>query len=59
MDGPEFDAHEVDFGILTQRNAMYKKHEAESLKQFLEHPEKDLEIVHSCRLEEAHPEVKP
>jgi ferredoxin--NADP+ reductase len=59
VDGPEFDAHEVDFGVLTQRNAMYKEAEARSLKQFLEHPEKDLEIVHSCRLEEAHPEVKP
>jgi len=59
VDGPEFDAHEVDFGVLTQRNAMYKEAEARALKQFLEHPEKDLEIVHSCRLEEAHPEVKP
>lgn len=27
VDGPEFDAHEVDFDILTQRNAMYREQE--------------------------------
>ena len=28
VDGPEFDAHKVDFGLLTQRQAMYKKEES-------------------------------
>ncbi len=38
VDGPEFDAHTVDFDILAQRNRMYATFEAESLKRFLEHP---------------------
>lgn len=31
VDGPEFDAHKVDFAILNQRNKMYKPQEAVSL----------------------------
>jgi ferredoxin--NADP+ reductase len=31
VDGPEFDAHEVDFEILTQRNKIYSMQEHESL----------------------------
>lgn len=31
VDGPEFDAHEVDFKILNQRNRVYKIEESESL----------------------------
>jgi ferredoxin/flavodoxin---NADP+ reductase len=34
VDGPEFDAHRVDFGILVQRNSMYRTAEHESLEQF-------------------------
>ncbi len=34
VDGPEFDAHEVDFRILTQRNAMYRDQEREALDRF-------------------------
>jgi len=30
VDGPEFDAHTVDFQILAQRNAMYRRQEQES-----------------------------
>jgi ferredoxin/flavodoxin---NADP+ reductase len=33
VDGPEFDAHEVDFGVLTHRNAMYRAQEQESLRR--------------------------
>lgn len=59
VDGPEFDAHQVDFDLLVQRNRTYLSSESESLKRFLEHPEHDLELVHeSCRLEQAHPEVR-
>jgi len=31
VDGPEFDAHEVDFATLANRNAMYQRQERESL----------------------------
>jgi ferredoxin/flavodoxin---NADP+ reductase len=34
VDGPEFDAHRVDFGVLVQRNSMYRTAEQESLEQF-------------------------
>jgi ferredoxin--NADP+ reductase len=34
VDGPEFDAHRVDFAVLTKRNGMYREMEQESLEQF-------------------------
>ena len=34
VDGPEFDAAEVNFDVLMQRNAMYRDKECASLKQF-------------------------
>jgi ferredoxin--NADP+ reductase len=33
VDGPEFDAHKVDFDVLTQRNAMYREAERKSLEE--------------------------
>jgi ferredoxin--NADP+ reductase len=39
VDGPEFDAHQVDFDVLTKRNAMYRDAERQALEQ------------HQCRLE--------
>ncbi len=36
VDGPEFDAHAVDFKNLADRNKMYQRHEHQSLEQFLE-----------------------
>jgi ferredoxin--NADP+ reductase len=52
VDGPEFDAHRVDFQNLANRNAMYREMEARSLQQFLAQPEQDLNLVpgHECRL---------
>jgi ferredoxin--NADP+ reductase len=52
VDGPEFDAHQVDFQNLANRNAMYREMEARALREFLDHPEKDLSLVpgHDCRL---------
>ncbi len=41
VDGPEFDAHQVDFDILTKRNAMYRDIERAALER------------HTCRLEGA------
>ena len=53
VDGPEFDAHEVDFEVLQRRNAMYREAETESLRAFLGDPEKDLgRARESCRLHE-------
>ena len=34
IDGPEFDAHAVDFQVLTQRNAMYREQEQLALARF-------------------------
>jgi ferredoxin--NADP+ reductase len=36
VDGPEFDAHEVDFDLLTKRNRAYLNFEKESLEHFHE-----------------------
>jgi ferredoxin--NADP+ reductase len=52
VDGPEFDAHHVDFQNLANRNAMYREMETRALQEFLARPEKDLSLVpgHECRL---------
>jgi ferredoxin--NADP+ reductase len=52
VDGPEFDAHRVDFQNLANRNAMYRDMEARALQEFIAHPEQDLALVpgHECRL---------
>ncbi len=42
VDGPEFDASQINFEVLMQRNAMYREQECESLKQFEEHKQEDL-----------------
>lgn len=34
VDGPEFDAHDVDFNVLMQRNAMYREQERQCLTRF-------------------------
>jgi ferredoxin/flavodoxin---NADP+ reductase len=34
VDGPEFDAHKVDFAVLVQRNGMYREAEKKSLDGF-------------------------
>jgi ferredoxin--NADP+ reductase len=50
VDGPEFDAHQVDFQNLANRNAMYREAESRALAEFVANPEKDLALVHECRL---------
>ena len=58
VDGPAFDAHQVDFDVLAQRNAMYRAAERDSLQRFEQNPERDLNRVeHVCRLAERHPEL--
>ena len=34
VDGPEFDAHRVNFAVLVQRNAMYREAERKSMAEF-------------------------
>jgi ferredoxin--NADP+ reductase len=59
VDGPEFDAHTVDFDILAQRNRAYADREAQELREFRERPEGYAqEARESCRLEAIHPEVR-
>jgi ferredoxin--NADP+ reductase len=48
VEGPEFDAHKVDFKELMQRGNVYQDQEKQSLDQFLER----------CRLEAAAEKVK-
>jgi ferredoxin--NADP+ reductase len=49
-DGPEFDAHELDFSVLALRNAMYRDVERQALQRFEEAPEAALEQARaSCR----------
>ena len=50
VDGPEFDAHEVDFDVLEQRNAAYRQAEAEALERFLLEPAGDFALVPRCPL---------
>lgn len=52
VDGPEFPAEMVDFGVLMQRNAMYRDKEKQALEEFLANPHRDLALVrHDCQLE--------
>jgi ferredoxin--NADP+ reductase len=37
VDGPEFDASQVNFEVLMQRNTMYREKECQSLKEFEQH----------------------
>jgi len=46
VDGPDFDAHQVDFDELVQRQAQYKPFEKEAYERYLEHREEcSLEIA--------------
>ena len=59
VDGPEFDAHTVDFDTLARRNRTYADREAEELREFRAHAEEFVrEVRELCRLEAAHPEVR-
>jgi ferredoxin--NADP+ reductase len=58
VDGPEFDAHLVNFDVLAQRNALYREAERRAWEQFQKQPERDLVLVNeACRLAEQYPEV--
>jgi ferredoxin/flavodoxin---NADP+ reductase len=54
VDGPEFDAHRVDFAVLVKRNSMYREQEQKSLKEFECAVEEQLKAVReSIRAAEA------
>lgn len=52
VDGPEFDAHAVDFAILAQRNQAYRERESEELRAFMANPAKWIEDVRAEMREE-------
>ena len=43
VDGPEFDASQVNFDVLTQRNNMYREQERESIERLQADPQGELE----------------
>jgi ferredoxin/flavodoxin---NADP+ reductase len=47
VDGPEFDAHRIDFAVLVQRNAMYRPLEQKSMEDFQREGASLLEKVHA------------
>jgi ferredoxin--NADP+ reductase len=57
VDGPEFDAHQMDFATLISRNAMYRDAERRALDEFNQHPEQHVPGGAGCKLAEKHPEV--
>jgi len=58
VDGPEFDAHAVDFDTLAKRNALYRDSEKRSWDAYREHPEADSDrIEQQRRLAVEHPEL--
>jgi ferredoxin/flavodoxin---NADP+ reductase len=48
VDGPEFDAHRVDFTVLVQRNSMYRAAEQQSMEQFCRATEPRIEGANSA-----------
>ena len=63
VDGPEFDASQVNFDVLTQRNNMYREQEKLSIERLQADPEGELRQLrernqqHACALEAALAEV--
>ncbi|HBW47813.1 TPA: sulfide/dihydroorotate dehydrogenase-like FAD/NAD-binding protein [bacterium] len=52
VDGPEFDAHIVDFDAMMKRNSMYRENEKVALERFALQEKDELERVrHECKLE--------
>jgi ferredoxin/flavodoxin---NADP+ reductase len=63
VDGPEFDASQVNFDVLTQRNNMYREQEKASIERLQADPEAELKklresnMQHACALEATLSEV--
>jgi ferredoxin--NADP+ reductase len=56
VDGPEFDAHEVDFQVLMQRNRLYQPQEFAALARFERDSQRDIDAAHACRLQQLDPD---
>ncbi len=57
VDGPEFDAHMVNFDVLRQRNSLYRDAERLALEKFEQDPSADLACLKEmCRLQNLSPE---
>lgn len=48
VDGPEFDAHRVDFAVLVQRNSSYRDAEVQSMERFQKDAEAELAAVRAA-----------
>jgi len=48
VDGPEFDAHRVNFEVLVQRNAMYREAEQQSMTEYKRAVDTSKEGAHPC-----------
>lgn len=53
VDGPEFDAHRVDFGILISRNNMYRDLESKSLRDYVDGGQSKPCSPSECKMERA------
>jgi ferredoxin/flavodoxin---NADP+ reductase len=51
VDGPEFDAHRIDFAVLVQRNSMYRPLEQKSMEDFQRDSDSLLNKVHEEQAE--------
>jgi ferredoxin--NADP+ reductase len=47
VDGPDFDAHRIDFGVLVQRNSMYRGAEQKSMEDFQHEHDSLLAKIHA------------
>src|SRR6266536_3235601 len=56
VDGPEFDAHRVNFDILVQRNTTYREAEKRSMAEFEQDPDRQVALAraeqHACAVTE-------
>ncbi len=59
VEGPEFNAHAVDFRMLAQRNRLYRSQEQAALKKFENWLQYALDPTPCCQLEKEHPEIGP
>jgi Ni,Fe-hydrogenase III small subunit len=46
VDGPEFDAHRVDFAVLVQRNSMYRAAEQKAMEEYQRAIQSQPDTVH-------------
>ncbi len=59
VDGPEYNAHTVDFEMLARRNRMYAEAEAAAMSRMLQQHAPQSNSPQPCQLERQNPEVGP